>query len=175
LSNTLAPTQPRIYVLLMRQDDPQKCTAAKLAKLRLATPLFRVAQIPSHAIVLNPFASANIIAADRTEVERKGLVAIDCSWEKVQNVFAIHFPGYSRRLPTLLASNPVNYAKRGKLSSVEALAAAVYITGYKERARQLLSSFKWGPGFLTLNSEPLESYASATTLQELAEAETQYF
>jgi pre-rRNA-processing protein TSR3 len=79
------------------------------------------------------------------------------------------------RLPTLLASNPVNYAKPHKLSSIEALAAGLYIMGFSERASQLLSLFKWGPTFLTLNHEPLEAYSMASSDEEMIKAEAEFF
>ena len=79
------------------------------------------------------------------------------------------------RLPTLLAANPINYAKPHKLSSLEALAASLYIMGFQERAKQLLSIFKWAPNFLTLNQDPLNAYALATDQQDLANAESQFF
>ena len=104
-----------------------------------------------------------------------GIVAIDCSWEKVQNAFAFRIPGVGRRLPTLLASNPVNYARPHKLSSLEALAASLHIMGFKEKSAQLLSIFKWGPGFLTLNAEPLEAYEDAVDEVELSRAESEFF
>ncbi len=165
----------RLYVLLMRQDDPGKCTAAKLAKLRLAAPLYKAARIPRRSIVLNPFSSEVVLPKDRPQLETYGLVAVDCSWEKVDSTFAIHLPGSGRRLPTLLASNPTNYAKQHKLSSLEAMAAALYITGFTEQANRLLSIFKWGNTFLTLNHEPLESYSQAKTLEEMALVESEFF
>ena len=159
----------------MRQDDPRKCTAAKLAKFRLATPLFRVAKIPPKSIVLNPFASETLLPKDRERAEANGLVAIDCSWEKADDAFATRIPGLGRSLPTLLASNPVNYARQHKLSSVEAVAAALYIMGFRERAKQFLGLFKWGEGFLTLNLEPLKLYSSVSNASELLSAESQFF
>jgi pre-rRNA-processing protein TSR3 len=164
-----------LYVLLLRQDDPRKCTAAKLARLGFAKPLFRMGQIPRRGLVLSPFAPEILLSKDRVVAQEKGLVAVDCSWERVQTAFALHMPGEGRRLPALLASNPVNYAKLHKLSSLEALAAALYIMGFKERAVQLLGLYKWGGTFLTLNAQPLEAYAAADTLNSVTDAEAQFF
>jgi pre-rRNA-processing protein TSR3 len=166
---------PRVYVLLLKQDDPRKCTAARIARHRLAKPLFRIRQIPTRAIVLNPFASETVLPQDRSLVQENGLVAVDCSWEKVQGAFAMRTRGEPRKLPTLLAANPVNYAKMHKLSSVEALAASLVITGFRESAVRLLGLFKWGETFLTLNDQPLQSYSSANTSAEMSEAEAQFF
>jgi pre-rRNA-processing protein TSR3 len=168
-------SKPRVYVLLLRQDDPRKCTAAKIARHGLAKSLFKMKQIPRKSIVLNPFASEILLGRDNVLAQENGLVAVDCSWEKVQEPFAIHMHGEGRRLPTLLAANPVNYAKPHKLSSVEALAAALIIMGFKENAARLLSLFKWGESFLTLNHEPLESYSLAGTTEEITVAEGQFF
>ena len=173
MHTTLDP--PRVYVLLLKQDDPRKCTAAKLAKLGFATPLFRARQIPKKALVLDPFASNTLLPKDRALAEQHGMVAIDCSWERIEGAFTNRFPGNSRQLPTLLASNPVNYAKMGKLSSVEALAAALYVLGFKRKATRLLDSFKWGSTFLTLNREPLESYASVKSFDDMTKAQSQFF
>lgn len=104
-----------------------------------------------------------------------GLVAIDCSWEKAQITFFGHLPGRNVKLPTLLASNPINYAKPHKLSSLEALAASLHIMGFQEKANKLLSTFKWGPHFLSLNREPLQAYALCSDEQELVNVEAQYF
>jgi pre-rRNA-processing protein TSR3 len=164
-----------VFVLLLKQDDPRKCTAAKLARHGLVKALFKMKQIPRRSIVLDPFASEILLPSDRGLAQENGLAAVDCSWEKVQAAFAVRMRGEGRRLPTLLAANPVNYAKPHKLSSAEALAAALHIMGFRERARQLLALFKWGAGFLTLNSQPLESYSSVSTVAEMSVAEAQYF
>jgi pre-rRNA-processing protein TSR3 len=166
---------PKLYVLLMRQDDPRKCTAAKLARMRLAKPLYSAARISRRSIVLNPFSPEVLLPSDRLQVEAYGLVAVDCSWEKADGAFAIHLPGSGRRLPTLLAANPTNYAKQHKLSSLEAMAGALYVTGFKELASRLVSVFKWGNTFLTLNHEPLDSYSRAETAEEMTKAEAEYF
>ncbi|HXZ89560.1 MAG TPA: DUF367 family protein [Candidatus Dormibacteraeota bacterium] len=175
MHHTVDPSAPRTFVLLLRQDDPSKCTAAKLARFGLSIPLYRVRQIPRRALVLNPFASQCLLPQDRDEAVQHGLVAIDCSWEKIRGTFTGRLPGLGRRLPTLLASNPVNYAKPQKLSSVEALAAGLHIMGFKATAAQLLALFKWGRTFLTLNAEPFEAYSLAITEDEMAKAEDEFF
>ena len=175
LGSFASPAAPRVYVLLFQQDDPKKCTAAKLSKFRLATPLHRLRQVPHQAIVLSPFAESVLLPNNRAHSIRSGLVAIDCSWERVGEVLALRLPGLGRRLPTLLAANPTNYAKPHKLSSVEALAAALYIVGFKNEATKLLSLFKWGETFLSLNAEPLEAYSLATSPETMQIAESQFF
>jgi pre-rRNA-processing protein TSR3 len=166
---------PKLYVLMMRQDDPQKCTASKLARMRLAVPLYRADRIPLRSIVVNPFSPKIVSPSDRPHVEAYGLVAVDCSWEKADAAFAIHLPDSGRRLPTLLAANPTNYAKQYKLSSLEAMAATLCTTGFKGLASQLLSVFKWGDTFLTLNHEPLEFYSQAESEEEMKAAEGEFF
>jgi len=171
----MSSAKPKVYVLLLRQDDPKKCTSVKLAKFRLATPLYRMGRVPRRSLVLNPAAPRILLPGDRRLAEEYGLVAVDCSWERAQEVFARRLPGLGRRLPVLLAGNPVNYAKPHKLSSAEALAAALYVIGFRQRAVELLSIFKWGEGFLALNREPLESYMSVKDEDEMIVAEGQFF
>ena len=166
---------PHIYVLQLRQDDPRKCTAAKLVRFNLAKPLYKIRQIPRRGLTLNPFAPTYLLSKDRVQALTHGLVAIDCSWEKAQAAFFAQLPGRNVKLPTLLASNPVNYAKPHKLSSLEALAASLHIMGFQEKASELLSTFKWGPTFLSLNHEPLQAYGLASNEQELINAQGQYF
>lgn len=169
-------TRPlRIFVYLMRQDDPRKCTGAKLSRLRLARAIHRASMIPRGAIVLNPLAPRVLTALDRERIVRGGVVAIDCSWERVEEVFMTCFRGMNRRLPQLLAANPVNYGRLSRLSSVEALAAALYITGFGEQANALLAAFKWGPTFTALNTEPLKDYCLAKGEDEVVELEKTFF
>jgi pre-rRNA-processing protein TSR3 len=175
LQNDPEAGQPRIYVLLLRQDDPLKCTASKLVRFRLATPLHKVRQVPRRSLVLDPSATRMLTPSDARAGVNYGIVAVDCSWEKADRVFAIRLPGQGRCLPTLLAANPVNYGKLRKLSSVEALAASLHIMGFREMAAKLLAPFKWGGTFLTLNQQPLDVYSSVGTSEEMLDAETQFF
>ena len=156
------------------QDDPKKCTSAKLEKFNLAKPLRSLQQIPRYAIVLNPVSNLTLSFRDRPAVEQYGLVGLDCSWNSSESVFQSMIKGEGRRLPMLLAGNPINYGARGKLSTVEALAAALIITGFDETAKQLLKIFNWGETFLSLNEDPLKEY-SKTSPEDMFLCETEFF
>jgi pre-rRNA-processing protein TSR3 len=163
--------KPLVYML--RQDDPFKCTAAKLARFHLAEP---VKFIHNNTVVLNPFSQTPVMKKDVGTAD--WVCAIDCSWERAYEVLKsrrLVSQGIGRRLPAMLAANPTNYAKLGKLSSAEALAAALYIFGEKKLAVEIMNKFKWGHTFLELNSNPLEDYANAETKEQLEQFEREYF
>jgi pre-rRNA-processing protein TSR3 len=125
--------------------------------------------LPKRAVVLNPFSEIAFSPADRKRLEDFGLAAVDCSWERTERVLQKCVKGTSRCLPILMAGNPVNYGKLTKLSTVEALAAGLYIAGFPAHAEELLSIFKWGHTFLELNRDRLESYTSAKNSKEIVE------
>lgn len=64
-------------------------------------------------------------------------------------------------MPILIAGNPVNFGKATKLTTAESLAAALYIAGFKDEARKVLSIFTWGHTFFELNAILLDDYAAA--------------
>jgi pre-rRNA-processing protein TSR3 len=163
--------KPLIYMLY--QDDPFKCTAAKLVKFHLATPTKFISRT---TVVLNPFSQTPILRYDRTMAD--SVCVIDCSWEHADEVLKHHrlaAKGIGRRLPAMLAANPINYAKLGKLSSVEALAGAFYILNEKDLATRMMDKFKWGHTFLELNANLLDDYANAETEEQVVELEKDYF
>jgi len=159
----------------MKQDDPKKCTSAKLVRLNLASPIYRASRLPKASLILNPYSQEVLTRFDRDRTERSGIVAIDCSWENVDRIFDRGFRGVNRRLPLLLAANPTSYSRVSKLSSLEALAASLFILGFDDKAKQLLSIFKWGPTFHTLNKAPLEDYQKASSSDEVNRIEHEYF
>jgi pre-rRNA-processing protein TSR3 len=130
--------------------------------------------LPKRAVVLNPLSEIAFSPADTERIENFGLVALDFSWEHAEKVLLKNVRGTSRCLPYLIAGNPINFGKPTKLSTVEALAAALYIAGSKEEAHQLLSIFKWGHTFLELNNERLESYASAKDSRAVVELQENF-
>lgn len=81
----------------------------------------------------------------------------------------------SRRLPAMLAANPINYSKLGRLSTAEALAGSLYILGDKQLAKDFMEKFKWGHTFFELNSNLLDDYSKAENEQEILVIEKQYF
>ena len=159
----------RIVVYHAGQCDPKKCTALKLKRHGLIEIVRRTKLLPKGAIVLNPLAEKAFSPEDKARIERYGLCALDCSWKKAQKILesSLKMRKYSRCLPYLIAANPVNYGVPTKLSTVEALSAALYIAGFKEEAKFFLSVFKWGNSFIALNRTFLELYSQAKNSKEI--------
>ncbi|MEM2102958.1 MAG: DUF367 family protein [Candidatus Bathyarchaeia archaeon] len=157
----------RIVVYHARQCDPKKCSTLKLKRFSLAEVVFKTRFLPHDAIVLDALAEKAFSPADREQMERHGLAALDYSWEQGLRLHVS--PTNSRCLPFLIAANPVNFGVPTKLSTVEALAAALFIAGFKEDSEKLLGVFKWGPEFIRLNLERLETYAKAKNSTEVLE------
>jgi len=159
----------QIQVLMLVQDDPTKCTAAKLVKFGIAK---RIRHLSGRDMVLNPFAKEYVLKSDRDLT--KSITAIDCSWNLAQTTFLQKFEGLSRKLPPLLAGNPVNYSKIGKLTTAEAIAGALYIMGYQELANSVTDKFRWGHTFFDLNKYLLEDYCNANTASEVESISQEY-
>ena len=164
----------RIVVYHAREDDPRKCSALKLKRHGLIQIVYRLKLLPKRAVFLNPFAEKAFSPADRERIETFGLVALDYSWKCTEKARLIPLIGESRGLPYLVAANPVNYGKPTKLSTVEALAAALFIIGCVGQAETLLSKFKWGPEFIRLNQERLAAYAQAENSGEVVELQRKF-
>ncbi len=147
-------TTLKLYCLHFNECDPKKCTALKLKKFNLIKIVKKISGPLIKAIILNPFASKEISINDRSIVSDYGLIVIDCSWNKTLD-FNQFNQEKSRRLPSLIAANPTNFGKWEKLSSVEALAAALYITNFIEDSQLILSKFTWGQEFFKINRENL--------------------
>ncbi|MGC8895927.1 MAG: DUF367 family protein [Candidatus Bathyarchaeia archaeon] len=164
----------RITVYHAGQCDPKKCTALKLKRHGLIRIVNQMRFLPKRAVVLNPFSEIAFSPTDRQRIEKFGLAALDCSWEHAEKVLSKHVRGTARCLPVLVAGNPVNFGKPTQLSTVEALAGALYIAGFKEEAITLLSIFKWGHTFIEINREKLESYAKAEDSLAVVELQKQF-
>ncbi|MHA1522599.1 MAG: DUF367 family protein [Promethearchaeota archaeon] len=142
--------KPLLHCVHLNQCDPKKCTALKLGRLKQINIVKKMPKSFSKSIVLDPFSKVEISPKDMEIIKRFGLVVIDCSWESTESIFMSSFKN-GRKLPHLLAANTVNYGKWDRLSSAEALAASLYIAGFPESARELLSKFSWGDAFWKIN------------------------
>ena len=151
-----------VQVLMLQQDDPKKCTAAKLVKFGLAKNISRTR---GNTIVLDPFAKKFLLRSDSSLAN--SLTAIDCSWNFAQKTFSKHFAGISRKLPPLLAGNPVNYSKLGKLTTVEAISGALFILDQGGFAMDLLGKFSWGHTFYDLNRYLIDDYLQIKSEDEI--------
>lgn len=159
----------QIQVLMFKQDDPKKCTAAKLVKFNLAKSVTRTTP---RTIILDPFAKQTLLNHDSKLAD--SITGIDCSWNLAESAFSKRFGGIPRKLPPLLAGNPVNYSKLGKLTTVEAIAGAAFILGFDSLAMDLLSKFNWGHTFYELNQNLLQDYAKLDLEEQIGPLLAEY-
>lgn len=150
--------------------DPRKCTVKKLERAGFIRIMTKLSAIPRNTLLLDPTAEQALSPADRNV---KSITALDCSWE-VLDCGAVRSWRIRRALPFLMAANPVNFGKPCMLSSVEALAAALFILGEKEQAQEILGKVNWGIRFLEVNAEPLSLYAKATDSTEVIAIQQEY-
>lgn len=159
-----------LYIVDLDECDPKRCSGKKLQRFGFARRIRSISEIPGNSVVLNPFSEKALSPDDACYAERGGITALDVSWRKVDSEHSGSYPcvhlhnrGRHRSLPYLIAANPINFGKPFMLSTAEAFAAALYILGRQNQARHILEKFKWGNTFLSLNREPLDEYATATT------------
>ena len=152
----------KINVLMLNQDDPKKCTAAKLVRFGLAK---RITNTSTYTLVLHPFSKKTLLSSDRKTI--RSITGIDCSWNYADDVFEKKYSGISRKLPPLLAGNPVNYSKLSKLTTVEAISSAAFLLGYETLSHQLMEKFNWGHTFFELNENLLNDYQNAKSEEDI--------
>ena len=159
----------QINVLMFNQDDPKKCTAAKLVRFGLAK---KITSLRSKTALLHPFSERTLLNNEKTTFN--SITAVDCSWNKAEEMFQKKYSGIPRKLPPLLAGNPVNYSKINKLTTVEALASASFILGNEQLCSDLLAKFNWGHTFLELNENLLKDYQNAQSEDDINSIITEY-
>lgn len=164
-----------VVVYHMGQDDPKKNTALRMARFGKARLVTKVEQCPRQAVLLNPFAKKAISREDLDAMRKNGLLALDCSWAQAEDAFPLLLgKTKSRALPFLVAANPVNWGKPFRLTTAEAIGAALHIVGETRMARDVLSAVPFGDSFLELNRNPLEDYARCATSEEIVKAQMAY-
>ena len=166
-----------VYVWDAGQCDPKRCTARRLGRMGFAVLVPRLGRLPRGALLLDPFAQKALSREDIDTAVKRGIVVLDCSWQRAEETFDAARRTAKlepRALPFLLAANPVNYGRAMRLSSLEAAMAALVILGEPGHAARLAGVHSWGPTFLALNAEPLEDYASAATSAEVVAIQNLY-
>ena len=169
-----------VHAIWLAQDDPKKNTAV-LASKRGDLKLHKnMKKLPKRGIILEPLCGKVLGPEDHDLlINRNGsLVGLDCSWAQIESSVEVVMKKtrlVPRMLPLLLAANPVNWGKPGKLTTAEAISAALYILGRQEQAQSVLGAFRWGQRFFELNQEPLDAYSLAKTSEELVNLQFEFF
>ncbi|EPS67198.1 hypothetical protein M569_07576, partial [Genlisea aurea] len=158
------------------QCDAKKCTGRKLARFGfLKESICLASSFLSYFPVSSPTGTQCVSQGDHDLIKNRGLAVVDCSWARLEDVpFAKLRCAAPRLLPWLVAANPVNYGRPCELSCVEALAAALIICGEEETGNLLLSKFKWGHAFLSLNRELLESYSKCRSSADMIKVQNEW-
>jgi pre-rRNA-processing protein TSR3 len=159
-----------LYAYRDNSCDPRKCSVKKLERSGLVRILSKISHIPRNTILLDPTAEQAISPADRPA---RSITVLDCSWE-VLDTGRIRSWRKRRALPFLLAANPVNFGRPWRLSSVEALAAALFILNEPGQAASVLGTQNWGCRFFELNGELLKDYAAAADSTEVIRIQERY-
>ena len=168
-----------VHAIWLAQDDPKKNTAVLASKRGDLTLHKRINTAPKRGIILEPLCG-KVFGPEDHEILLNGgsLVGLDCSWAQIESSVERVMKQTRlkpRMLPLLLAANPVNWGKPGRLTTAEALATALSLLGREEQAMETLGSFRWGQRFFELNREPLDAYASAKTSSELVALQFEFF
>ncbi len=159
----------KLFVLNLGECNRDACTAVRLAKFGLVKEFTSPKRVPRKSVVLDPFSRKALSAEDIPWAEKMGLMAVDCSWNRLEQGFGFE---YKRALPYLVAANPINFGKPTRLSTVEALAGALWILREEGQAREVLSRFRWGKTFFDLNGDLLRMYAEARSSAEIISIQT---
>ncbi len=149
-----------VYISNFKTCNPKICTAVRVLKFKKAKPIL-IEQINPKHIVLTPFAEYALSPIDRERAKIHGLVGVDCSWNDIEGGRKALDKGTGRALPFLIAANPNNYGTPSKLSTLEAVASALYILGSEKQSRAMLSLVSWGNEFHKINEDYLKKYSEA--------------
>lgn len=165
----------KITIYHAEECNKKKCTSLKLGRLNKANIVYDIGKIPIGAILLNPFAEKSVSREDRKFIIKRGIIGFDCSWHDVHKSFIMFKTvKFHRSLPFLVAANHINYGKPSMLSTAEAIAATLYIAGFKEESKKLLEGFIWGDTFFKLNNELLEAYSQVETSEEVVKIQNDF-
>jgi len=172
----------RLFIVLAGEDHPKACTGRRLIRWGRVVRIARERAASPSPVILDPYAPTPLSGADFEVAARGGVLAVDCSWNRLSARGA--FPGAERhertqgirrRLPMLVATNPQHYGRVAELNTAEALAAALYVLGRRDDAAGLLAGFAGAEEFLEVNRDRLERYRRSVSASEVTQAEKSLF
>ena len=164
----------KIVLFEYKQNDPKRDTGMKLARQGLVRSL-RPGD-PFKGIVLSAYGRSVLSPKDESLIASAGLAAINCSWNRLDEITNVPGGNVSRhrKLPFLVAANPINYGKAYKLSSAEALAASRAIAGFQDDAQHLTAKFSWHTEFWKLNQDLIDEYRGCADSAAVKAVEARY-
>lgn len=165
-------SREKISFVYMGQDDPKKSTMKKLEKQGLARRVDM--RMCKRSLMITPYAERYLLPSDDVLYRIKGICVIDGSWNRITSIRDLRTRN-ERLIPLVVPGNPVNFGKPGKLSSVEAVASALYIMGHRDSASLIMSGFNWGPPFIEMNHLLLDDYAECKTQEDVLAVQESYF
>jgi rRNA small subunit aminocarboxypropyltransferase len=171
-----------LFVLITGEDHPKACTARRLVGQRLVVRVGPHVARTRGAVLLDPFATIPLSAADRPAARLHGLAVVDCSWNQLGDRGGFSRPwdgafprARRRRLPWLTATNPQHYGRLGELTTAESFAAGLELLGEHDRALDLLSRFHGADAFFEVNRTEFKNYRAATDSDGVRSAERHRF
>ena len=183
-SSASTPSPPRnaevpLLIVFADEDDPKRCSGRRLVRAEMAREVPDGRPPPRGAVLLDPHAPVPLSRADRERAIRGGVVAVDCSWNRIgatgrypRQLTTLDRLTFRRRLPWLVAANPQHHGRLGELNTAEALAAALVLLGERGRAERVLETFPGGPTFFDLNAEAFAQYVRAIDGDAIVALET---
>jgi pre-rRNA-processing protein TSR3 len=172
----------RLLIVLAGEDHPKACTGRRLIRWNRAERVPAQAAVSPPPVILDPYAPTPLSSADVAAAARGGLLAVDCSWNRLSARGEFpgmgprdHGHGIRRRLPFLVATNPQHYGRVAQLNTAEALCAALYVVGWVEEAGRLMEGFSGGDEFLSVNRERLDRYRNSVGPSGVMSAERALF
>jgi pre-rRNA-processing protein TSR3 len=154
-----------LFLRFAGEDHRRYCTGRRLVSLGLASASEQARPAGAYPLLLDPWAATPLSPADRPRAMRGGVLAVDCSWNRIgargglpPGLSGLGHQPHRRRLPFLRATNPQHYGRLGELNTAEALAASLYLLGEAAGAESLLAGFAGGAAFWELNGPALEAY-----------------
>jgi pre-rRNA-processing protein TSR3 len=162
-----------VFICNFLTCNPKLCTAVRVLKFKKAEEI-SVKHIKTNSIVLSPFSNTALSPEDREKAKKFGIIGVDCSWNDIEGGRKALERGCGRALPFLVATNPTNYGDPLKLSTLEAIASALYILGAKEQSKEILDLVSWGEEFMKINGEYLRSYSQASNSEDVVKKQKEF-